>query len=135
MHHGQERTVDLHYYFHIDFGMQDVEFDGQGRAADYGRIIAVEKYVKFIGVHVAFIATNSFAVPSKIPADNVQQASQLSADRALKFFEGYMKAEGQSDYLVLQRWQPYPIPVGPETNSLSSLGIFKSIIDSQYFPK
>ena len=118
-------------HFHIDFGMHDVEYDG-----GYGRILAVEALCRAQGLQTGFVAANAFHYPNAaVTGDDVAKASASAAERTLRYFEGYMQAGGSADYLVLQRWQTYPIAVGGETEPLSNMGIFKAIIDSAYFPR
>ena len=130
----KDNGVELDH-FHIDFGMQDVEYDGRGKKLNYNRVLAVENYVHSLGVRVGFIAANCFHNPMVNPAPDEEAASRSAAERTLQYFEGYMQAGGTSDTLVFQRWQPYPIPVGDENNPLSSFGIFKSMVTSEWFPQ
>ena len=116
-------------HFHIDFGMHDVEYDG-----DYGRILAVEDYVHSLGLRSGFIAANAFHTPLLNPAPDAAAATASAAARTLAYFEGYRKAGGRSDYLIFQRWQPYPAAVGTESEPTSCFGIFKSMINSPWFP-
>lgn len=122
-------TID---HFHIDFGMHDIEYD-----KGYGRVLAVEDYVHSLGVKSGFIAGNAFHLGSiKLDtAENIARANQSAAERTLKYFEGYMEAGGRSDYLLFQRWQQVPVAVGNENMPLSSFGIYKSLLDSKWFPK
>lgn len=126
---AQETGITLDH-FHIDFGMQDVEHDG-----GYGRILVAEDYVQSKGMKCGFVAANCFHKPMTTPAPDEEKASQSAAERTLQYFEGYMQAGGHSDYLLFQRWQPYPVPVGDENEPLSSFGIFKAMVESPYFPK
>ena len=122
-------TID---HFHIDFGMHDIEYD-----RGYGRVLAVEDYVHSLGVKSGFIAGNAFHLNS-IPLDtpeNIAKADQSAAERTLEYFNGYMQAGGRSDYLLFQRWQQVPVAVGNESMPLSSFGIYKSLLDSECFPK
>jgi len=121
-------TID---HFHVDFGKHDVEYD-----RGYGRILAAEAYVRGLGLDVGFIAGNAFHdfnMTVKTDMD-IEDASRSAAIRTLKYFESYMEAGGQCDYLVFQRWQPYPMAVGDENTPFSNFGIFKSLLDSALFP-
>lgn len=122
-------------HFHIDFGMQDVETDGGADGLDYGRVISVETYVQERGVQVGFIAANAFSVPMTLTeaVDDWQGACRSAAERTLRYFEGYMRAGGRADYLILQRWQPYPIAVGTDEDApYGQLAIFKSMVTSPW---
>lgn len=124
-------------HFHIDFGMQDVEADGGPSGLDYGRVISVETYVQEKGVHAGFIAANAFSFPMTLTeaVEDWQGACRSAAERTQRYFEGYMRSGGRSDYLILQRWQPYPIAVGEnEDVPNSQLSIFKSLVTSPWFP-
>ena len=128
---AKENDIEIDH-FEIDFGMHDIEYDG-----DWGRVLAVEDYVQGLGVRSGFIAGNAFhkgTIPLK-GEENLLRAAQSAAERTLAYFEGYEQAGGHSDYLVFQRWQNVPVAVGDETTPLSSFGIFKSLLDSPYFPK
>jgi ribosomal protein S9 len=116
-------------HFHIDFGYQDVAYD-----RDYGRILAVEKYVKSKNVKSGFIATNAFHEGMQIPSSDPEAAAISSANNTIKYFEGYIKAGGNSNYLILQRWQPYPSQLGNEKEPYTQMGIFNSIVSSSLFP-
>ena len=117
-------------HFHIDFGMHDVEYD-----RDYGRIFAVENYLKSKDVNSGFIAANVFHAGRKIPANDAQTASISAAQLTIKYFEDYIKKGGKADYLVLQRWQPYPTLLGVENEPYTQMGIFNSIVSSSFFPE
>lgn len=112
-------------HFHIDFGMHDVQYD-----KGYGRIYAVESYLKSKNISLGFIAANAFHDGRKIPQTNLDGATKSAAENTVKYFEGYMKNGGKSDYLILQRWQPYPLLLGREKNPYSQMGIFNSILSS-----
>ncbi len=122
-------TID---HFHIDFGYHDIEHDG-----NWGRVLAVEDYCHSLGVKSGFIAGNAFHKGS-YPLDNdrnLQLASESAAQRTLQYFEEYIQAGGRSDYLLFQRWQPAPVELGNESTPISQFGIYKSMLDSPYFPK
>jgi len=126
----KENGVTLDH-FHIDFGLQDIMYD-----AGYGRVLAVEDFCHANDVDVGFIAANAYHKSMEfVPDDQVAAVSKEAAERALKYFEGYQKAGGTCDYFIFQRWQPYPIEVGSESEPYTNLGIFKSMLDSPYFPK
>jgi ribosomal protein S9 len=116
-------------HFHIDFGLHDVEFDG-----DYGRIFAVEKYLKSKNINSGFIAANAFHAGMQVPADDTQSASISASERTIKYFEDYIKKGGSSDYLILQRWQPYPTLMGEANKPYTQMGVFNSIVSSNFFP-
>lgn len=105
---AQKKGVVLDH-FHIDFGAHDVAYDG-----GYGRILAVEKYVKSKNVKSGFIATNAYHDGMQIPSNDPNAAAISSANNTIKYFEDYIKAGGNSNYLILQRWQPYPSQLGNE---------------------
>lgn len=115
-------------HFHIDFGMHDVQYD-----RGYGRIIAVESYLKSKNVSSGFIAANAFHDGRQVPHSNPNVAAISAADNTAKYFEDYMKNGRKSDYLLLQRWQPYPILLGKENNPNTQMGIFNTIVNSEIF--
>ncbi len=115
-------------HFHIDFGLQDIEHD-----RGYGRVLAVEDFCHKNGVETGFICANAFHYPMYIPAEDEIKAAESSAERTVKYFEGYFEAGGRSDYLMFQRWQHYPPNVGSEKEPLSCLGILKSLLDRPCF--
>ena len=127
----KENGVTLDH-FHIDFGLHDIEYDG-----DYGRVLAVENYCHANGVDVGFIAGNAFhkSMQYPVPDNQIESASKEAAERTLQYFEGYQKAGGTCDYFIFQRWQPYPLEIGYESDPYTTLGIFKTLLDSPYFPK
>ncbi len=124
-----ENGVELDH-FHIDFNLAEVNYDG-----GYGRILAVEDCCHSLGLDVSMIVCNAFHMPNVYPTPAVEAAKKSSAKRALELFEGYMQAGGKSDYLLFQRWQYYPEELGSENEPLTNFGIFKSLLDSEYFPK
>jgi hypothetical protein len=115
-------------HFHTDFGMHDVQYD-QG----YGRILAVENYLKSKNVNSGFIGTNAFHEGRQTPDSDPQAASISAAQRTIKYFEDYIKAGGAADDLILQRWQPYPTQLGSDIEPYTQMGIFNSIIESDFF--
>ncbi len=118
-------------HFELDFNLAEVDHDG-----DYGRLLATESFCQKNGVAVGMFAANTFHKSGKtVPENLIPKANQSAAERALTLFEGYMQAGGHSNYLVLQRWQPYPDAMGPEEDPYTSMGIFKSLIESPYFPQ
>lgn len=127
----KENGVTLDH-FHVDFGLHDIEYDG-----DYGRVLAVENCCRANGVDVGFIAGNAFhkSMQYPVPDDQIESASKEAAERTLQYFEGYQKAGGTCDYFIFQRWQPYPLEIGSEGKPYTTLGIFKTLLDSPYFPK
>ena len=124
-----ENGVEIDH-FHIDFGLQDIEYDG-----DYGRVLAVEDKCHDLGIDTGFICTNAFHASMVYPSEDPKAEAKSAAERALKYFTDYIKAGGRSDYLLFQRWQNYPSEIGPETDPLTNFGIFKTLIDSKWFPK
>jgi hypothetical protein len=128
-------------HFHIDFGMHDVEHDGGGLGSPhYGRVIAAEQYVKSKGVKAGFIAGNGFHDFAKYgqvgqPANDPDAADRSASERTLEFFEKYMQAGFKSDTLIFQRWQEYPRITGSENEAYSNFGIFKAMVESEWFPK
>lgn len=128
-------------HFHIDFGMHDVEHDGGGLGSPhYGRVIAVEQYVKSQGVKAGFIAANCFRDAARYgpfgqPANDADAADRSASERTLEYFEKYMLAGGESDTLIFQRWQDYPRKIGDEHEPCSNFGIFKAMVESEWFPE
>lgn len=116
-------------HFHIDFGMHDVQYDN-----GYGRILAVENYLKSKNVKSGFIAANAFHAGRQIPASDPQAASISAANLTIKYFEDYIKKGGAADDLILQRWQPYPTQLGSDLEPYTQMGIFNSIVKSIFFP-
>ena len=130
-------------HFHIDFGFQDVKYDSQGKQDyDYGRIKSVEDYCHEAGIDVGWVAGNAFAVvgtgsvqeAQTYDEENVVKYSESAAEQTIEYFQNYMKAGGTCDYFVFQKWQLYPVQVGPETVPYTTLGIFKSLIEDPLFP-
>ena len=113
-------TID---HFHIDFGYHDVKHDN-----GYGRILAVEDYVQSKGVHCGFIAGNAYHTGMAYPAEDEDAALRSAARNTAKYYDGYRKAGGHSDTLVFQRWQQYPILVGDESDPLTCMGIFHTLL-------
>ena len=126
---AKEYAISLDH-FHIDFGMQDVKYDG-----GYDRILATEDYIHSLGMDSGFIAANAFHTAMDYPAADEEAASLSAYKRTIEYFDGYMQAGGRSDYLLFQRWQHYPIGIGTESEPYSSMGIFKAMLDSKRFPK
>jgi len=127
-------------HFHIDFGMHDVEHDGGGLGTPhYGRVIAVEEYVKSKGVKAGFIIANCFHDFAKYgppgqPVSDADGADRSASERTLEYFEKYMQADNKSDTLIFQRWQYYPRKTGDEHEPYSDFGIFKAMVESKWFP-
>ena len=119
-------------HFHIDFGMHDIESDG-----NYDRVLAVEDYCHSLGVKTGFIAGNAFHKKTFVLTneEGKRLASESAAERTLQYFEGYMQAGGRSDVLLFQRWQDVPVELGNEETPVSNFGIFKAMLDSELFPK
>ncbi len=121
-----QRGLELDH-FHIDFGWEGVHYDGrrQGRL-DFGRVLAVESYVQSKGVKAGVIinAFHDRAATEITPSEADRQAYQ----RTLAFFDGYRRAGGRADHLVIQTWQPYPHRTGPEDEPYTVLNIARDIL-------
>ena len=127
---AQERGIEIDH-FHIDYGYDVVKnYDGNGREMNFGRILAVENYCHEKGLNVGFIAPNAYFDAS--PQDKTA-AAQTAAAQCEEFFDGYLKAGGQSDYYLFQRWSKYPAETGPETDPLTNFGIFKTLLENPLF--
>lgn len=118
-------------HFHIDFGAHDATYD-----EGFGRILTCENYIMSKNIDSGFIATNAFHIGNdKWSSSDPKSASISASKRALIFFEEYVKAGGKSNYLILQRWQPFPIEIGSQEDTYTQLGLFNSILTSKYFPQ
>ena len=127
---GERHGVRLSH-FELDFNLAEIEYDG-----DYGRLLAAEDYCQSHGIYVGLIATNTFHKgfsPNAVVKDK-EAAAHSAVTRAVQYFEGYRKAGGHCNYLVLQRWQPYPDRVGSEEEPDTCMGLFRQIVESPYFP-
>ena len=85
---------------------------------------------------MGLIATNTFHKgfsPNAVVKDKAA-AAHSAVTRAVQYFEGYRQAGGHCNYLVLQRWQPYPDRVGSEEEPDTCMGLFRQIVESPYFP-
>lgn len=118
-------------HFHIDFNLCPIE----NIDYDYGRILEVEDYLESKNIDCGFIATNAFHESDNIwaEADNPVAAGISSAERSDKFFSQYVLAGGNADYLILQRWQPYPIELGDENSPYTQFGIMAAVVNSPYY--
>lgn len=115
-------------HFHIDYGYEGVFHDGGGIGSlDFGRIQAVESHLHSRGIKSGVIVNAFHDTSVNDPKNEI--ASREARERTLKFYEGYIKAGGNPDHLVLQTWQKYPDRTGPETDPLTVLGVAKSVLD------
>lgn len=114
-------------HFHIDFGYMGVAHDGRADGTlDFGRILAVERYVQSRGVKVGVIF-NAFH-DRKNKNLTSEAASRQARERTLAFAEGYRKAGGNAEHLVVQTWHPYPDRTGPEDDPLTVLGVARDVL-------
>jgi hypothetical protein len=123
----EERGLRLDH-FHIDFGYEGVAADGRrrGTGLEYGRVMAVERYVRSRGVRCGVIV-NAFhdrEVAEPVPGI----ASREARERTLAFARGYLAAGGEADHLVIQTWQPYPDRTGPESDPDTVLGVARDVL-------
>jgi len=116
-------------HFHIDFAYEGVAFDGRAdNRLDFGRILAVEQHVQSRGVKVGVIFNAFHDRHDKTLSP--ETASRQARQRTLAFADGYRKAGGTADHLVIQTWHPYPDRTGPENDSLTVLGVAKDVLIS-----
>jgi hypothetical protein len=114
-------------HFHIDFGYIGVAHDGRAEGTlDFGRILAVERYVQSRGVKAGVIFNAFHDRKSKNLTS--EAASRQARERTLAFAEGYRKAGGNAEHLVVQTWHPYPDRTGPEGDPLTVLGVARDVL-------
>ena len=114
-------------HFHIDFSYEGVAYDGRAEGKlDFGRILAVERYVQSRGVKVGVIFNAFHDRQDKTLTP--EAASRQASERTLAFAEGYRKAGGTADHLVVQTWHPYPDRTGPEDDPLTVLGVARDVL-------
>ncbi len=120
-------------HFHIDYGMEFALTDGDEASGtpDFGRILAVEALCRRYGLASGFIAANAFEDHFVInrAAEDEAEACRSAERNTLRYFRGYLQAGGNADYLIFQRWQPYPRAIGPtEESPDSQLGLFLQML-------
>ena len=122
-----KRELELDH-FHIDFGYEGVVFDGRAKGEpDFGRILAVERHVQSRGVKVGVIFNAFHDRQDKTLSP--ETASRQARERTLAFAEGYRKAGGNAEDLVVQTWHPYPDRTGPEDDPLTVLGVARDVLE------
>ncbi|MHB0997604.1 MAG: hypothetical protein ACYC27_00040 [Armatimonadota bacterium] len=115
-------------HFHIDYGYEGVFYDGGSKGElDFGRISAIESHLHSRGVKSGVIVNAFHDTSVKDPSSEI--ASKEACERTLKFYDGYVKAGGNPNHLVIQTWQQFPDRTGPETDPLTVLGLARSILD------
>jgi hypothetical protein len=116
-------------HFHIDYDLRACRHDGGGKTADFGRILAVEKYVRSRGVKVGILvnAWDPGARPETVVSD-AKRASKIAVAKTLEYFDGYRAAGGHPDQWVFERWQNYPDRTGPETDPDTDLGLLRAML-------
>lgn len=126
-----ERGLELDH-FHIDFGFEGVAFDGRATGKlDYGRIKAVESYVRSKGVKSGVIV-NAFHDRSVENPDR-EVANRQAYENTLRFFESYVASGCDSDQIIMQTWQPYPDETGPEDKSYTVTNMYRDVVLSGGF--
>lgn len=115
-------------HFHIDYGYEGVHNDGRraGTEFDYGRLLAIERYVQSKGVRAGVIV-NAFH-DRKVANPDPETADREACEHTKQFLGGYLASGGQAEDLILQTWQPYPDHTGPETDPLSVLGLHRELL-------
>ena len=124
----KERNLQLDH-FHLDFGFDGVDYDGRSEGKlNFGRVLAVEAYVRSKGVKAGLIF-NAFH-DRKIKNPERDTASREAYQRTLRYFSEYIKAGGKADQMVLQTWHPYPDRTGPEDEPFTVLNIARDVIEA-----
>jgi len=116
-------------HFHIDYGYHGVRHDARRlkkAGLDFGRLLAVERYVQSKGVNVGVIV-NAFHDRS-VKKPESEQASGEATKNTVGFHEGYLSAGGKAEHMVIQTWHPYPDRTGPEDEPLTVLNLARDII-------
>lgn len=124
----KDRAIELDH-FHIDFGYRGVKYDGRASGTlDFGRVLAVEKYVQSKGVKSGLIVNATLDRDSmNVPRDAANREVHL---RALRFYNAYSAAGGHPDHLLFQWWHAYPDATGPEDKPFSALNVTRDILRS-----
>jgi len=116
-------------HFHIDYGFDGVHHEGRRRrlpGADFGRVLAVERYVQSKGVKAGVIV-NAFH-DRKVQQPDPAAASRQARDRTEHFFSDYLAAGGCAEHIVIQTWHPFPERTGPEDAAHTVLGIARDVL-------
>ena len=116
-------------HFHIDYGFNGVRHDGhlmRKAGLDFGRLLAVERYVQSQGVKAGVIV-NAFH-DRRVKNPQSEQASREAYERTMRLYEGYLSAGGKAEHRVIQTWQPYPDRTGPEGEPYTVLNIARDIL-------
>ena len=116
-------------HFHIDYGYYGVRHDGhrlRKAGLDFGRLLAVERYVQSKGVNVGVIV-NAFHDRS-VKEPESEQVSREATRNTVGFHAGYLTAGGKAEHMVIQTWHPYPDRTGPEDEPFTVLNLVRDII-------
>ena len=119
-------------HFHIDYGYYGVRHDGRRlkkAGLDFGRLLAVERYVQSKGVNAGVIV-NAFHDRS-VKEPESEQASREATKNTVGFHEGYLTAGGEAEHMVIQTWHPYPDRTGPEDEPLTVLNLVRDLISRE----
>jgi hypothetical protein len=115
-------------HYHIDYDLQGVTFDGHG-TPNYGRVLMGTQIARAHGLRVGLIVTGwDDRSRNGQPVTDVQAASAQAAQETLAYLKGYLAAGGHPDTWVVERWEPYPQQLGPESNPDTDMGILRSVL-------
>jgi len=125
-------------HIHVDFSYQDCKFDGgETKTLDFNRILGAEKVVKDLGISSGIII-NAFDDPSYLAVTsqtkiekpkNVAVLTRSAIKNSKEYLQGYLKAGGNPDLWIFQRWMPYPDVTGPETVPETDMGLTKLLLE------
>ncbi len=116
-------------HFHIDYGFAGVQGEARRRGLpglDFGRVLAVERYVQSKGVKAGVIV-NAFH-DRKMKEPDRAVANRQAYERAVQFFRGYLAAGGRAEHIVIQTWQPFPDRTGPEGEPYTVLNTARVVL-------
>jgi len=125
-------------HVHVDFPYQDCKYDGlETNTMDFNRILGAEKVVKELGISsgiiinayddYSYLGTNSPTEKEK--AKNVVARNRSAIKNSKEYLQGYLKAGGNPDLWIFQRWMPYPDVTGPETVPETDMGLTKLLLE------
>ena len=119
---SHSRGVEFRH-FHVDFGYEGALYDGGGATLNMARIQGANAIIKANGLDSGLIV-NAYHKPTA--ADPTQSA----VVNTLEFARATAGSVPSMTSVLLQTWQPYPVSVGPETDSSSIAGLALRAIEA-----